>query len=112
MAELGRLLAERGIGVTARWVNGAHDHAPPVVCALDDFEDIDAADVLALWNPKHHHGAGSGGRHVEVGYALARGKRVVLMGDRENVFHSHPNVIVIAGFAELAETLLALAVPE
>ena len=106
--ELARMLTERGIAVTSRWLAGDHDDAPHVLCATEDFEDIDAADVLAIWNPPHHHGTGSGGRHVEVGYAIARGKRVVLMGERENVFHSHPAVHVIDGFAELADTLLAL----
>jgi nucleoside 2-deoxyribosyltransferase len=33
-----------------------------------------------------------GGRHVEFGYALAKGKRVVVIGERENVFHHHPSV--------------------
>ena len=30
----------------------------------------------------------SGGRHVELGYALALGKHVVHIGQQENIFHS------------------------
>jgi hypothetical protein len=35
-----------------------------------------------------------GGRHVEFGYGMAKGKRLVLIGERENVFHDHPSVEV------------------
>jgi hypothetical protein len=35
-----------------------------------------------------------GGKHVETGMALAQGKRVHVIGQRENVFHWHPMVTV------------------
>lgn len=91
--------ARGGIEVTSRWIDGKHDGVAAEICALDDFADIDAADALVLWNPREQHGAGRGGRHVELGYAIAKGKRVLLLGDRENVFHSHPTVEVYEDFA-------------
>ena len=33
-----------------------------------------------------------GGRHAEFGIALALGKRVIVIGPRENVFHALPAV--------------------
>lgn len=65
-----------------------------------DLRDIARADVLVHltaehvwrntntgcvnWNAPLFH---SGGRHVELGYALARNKFIVSVGDPENVFH-------------------------
>ena len=80
------------IAVTSRWIDGKHDGVEARTCALDDLADIDEAEALVLWNPQRFHGQGRGGRHVELGYALALGKRVLIVGDRENVFHSHPLV--------------------
>lgn len=52
--------------------------------AIHDLIDIDRADVLLSFSG----GGRKGGRHVEVGYALGRGKPVIVIGDRENVFHT------------------------
>ncbi len=35
-------------------------------------------------------GGGKGGRHIEHGYAVATGKRLIVVGPRENIFHCHP----------------------
>lgn len=49
-----------------------------------DLDDILNSDCVISFT-----GSGSkGGRHVEFGYALALGKRLVLVGPRENVFHT------------------------
>lgn len=56
--------------------------------ALDDMRDIDRADVVAVFTidplgpPKPR-----GGRHWETGYAYGRGKEVVVVGPKENLFH-------------------------
>jgi hypothetical protein len=54
----------------------------------DDLTDIGAAEVVVSFTGA----GGKGGRHVEFGYALATGKRLVIVGQRENVFHCHPAV--------------------
>lgn len=51
--------------------------------------EIRQCDLLVLLS-----GGGFGGRHVEMGVALALGKPVHLIGPRENVFHWHPGVTV------------------
>lgn len=86
-------LKEVGHEITARWVYGGEEGLSLQQIALLDLEDIDKADmVLSFTHPKGTMTKG-GGRHVEFGYALARGKQVALIGDRENVFHDHPSVL-------------------
>jgi nucleoside 2-deoxyribosyltransferase len=68
---------------TSTWLSGCHDDAPPLVCATCDFADIDRADMVIVFT---QHPGSKGGRYVEVGYALAKGKPVVLVGTFTNVF--------------------------
>jgi hypothetical protein len=63
--------------------------------AQQDLLDVAAADVLVSVTGS----GGSGGRHVEFGYAIALRKRLVLVGPRENVFHTHPWVYAYADWA-------------
>lgn len=86
-----------GLMVTSRWLgDGAHewtgvpDHEIPPVAqaafAREDIEDIEKADLFVLFTePVGQHGT-RGGRFVEFGYALALGKRCVVIGPHENVF--------------------------
>lgn len=53
-----------------------------------DLEDIEFADILILFTELN--GGGKGGRHTEFGYAVARRKRIIIVGPRENVFHTLP----------------------
>ena len=63
--------------------------------ALGDLEDVSQADCLVqiTSNGVLYHGVDvppewlhTGGRHVEVGYALALDKHILLLGDPENIF--------------------------
>ncbi len=61
--------------------------------ALKDLKAIDNCDVFILYNPVSTHRKGTGGRHLEMGYALARNKKIVVVSEvRENVFQSLDNV--------------------
>ena len=82
-------LREVGVEVTSRWVEGLHDGLPDAVCAYDDLRDIDKAEALVSFTetPGDIPGRSRGGRHVEFGYALAKGKELHIVGPRENVFH-------------------------
>lgn len=44
-----------------------------------------------------------GGRHVEFGIALGMGKRVVVIGQRENLFYYHPDVTAFNSFQEFLD---------
>ena len=52
-----------------------------------------------------HFRSGRGGRHVEFGLAIAWGKPVYLVGERENVFHWLPQVRVFPALDEVVNYL-------
>jgi len=58
--------------------------------ALQDLADVDRADMLILFNPEG--AAQSPGRNIEFGYALAKGKCVMVAGKRLGVFQHLPQV--------------------
>ena len=62
----------------------------------------DASDILA-------GGAASGGRHIELGYALAIGKTVIVVGDPENIFHRSGLVRRVDTWEEAIEQLATRA---
>lgn len=100
---------EAGHDHTSRWLaatheitpatEGAalgHDHAYTVQHVRQDFDDIDEADALVMFTPSALLALdpslgtgvlGSGGRHIETGYALGHGKPVIVVGAPENIFH-------------------------
>jgi len=101
--------------ITSRWLWGDHAITPGVVDAApeqsdeytkqhvqEDLADIDRADVVLLFTSGwcmenlglRKDQTGSGGRHVETGYALAKKKLVIVVGSPENIFHRGACVIV------------------
>lgn len=95
-------LERYGHTITSRWLNTIWEEqdeagsaaAPPEYrqeYAVKDMEDVCACDCLITFTEQPRSG-GRGGRHVEYGAALALGKRLVVVGFRENLFHEHPQV--------------------
>jgi nucleoside 2-deoxyribosyltransferase len=80
-----RLLELEDIGVTSTWLTQDEDTSDAT--ARLDLADVARADVLVALNEPEYSTMGTGGRHVEFGYALALGKPIVLVGVRTNVFH-------------------------
>lgn len=96
-------LAEIGIEVTSRWLNGTHQYGPDAEraqaelgthddlarrFATEDVEDLRAADVVVSFTETPRvPSTNRGGRHVELGLALGLGKLVMNVGPRENAFH-------------------------
>jgi nucleoside 2-deoxyribosyltransferase len=74
--------------VTSRWIeeeipetdfNTARSHR----AGIKDFQDIDMAWVVLLFtNPP----STTGGMHVEMGYAMARRRTVIVIGPYTNIF--------------------------
>ena len=87
-------LESQGHHVTSRWLREEMqiNHA----AAQTDLDDVAAADVLLLLNLEK-----SEGKSVELGYALALGKQIVLVGARTNVFHHLDCVRVVERVEEL-----------
>ena len=97
-AEMERYAAQLNVSghtVDARWIVDDGEKAERT-CAIEDFEDIDRADVLIAFTEPPDipdtPGASRGGRHVEFGMAVALKKPVIVVGPRENVFHHLPAV--------------------
>lgn len=108
----------RGLGfeVTSHWLNGEHeaqDQTPhPLVrrqFALEDWADLMAADTCIAFTeqPGDVPGRSRGGRHVELGAALASGHRILIVGPQENVFCCLPQV---EGYATWSDALITICV--
>ena len=93
-------LAAAGHVITSRWIRGGNGIPETAAVdmesqrfALEDYRDLSAADTVISWTePPRVESTALGGRHVEFGLALAMGKRLLLVGPRENLFHTMPNV--------------------
>lgn len=55
--------------------------------ARGDLADVARCDVFVALNPDEWGKQGTGGRHVEFGYAAALRNPIVLIGARTNIFH-------------------------
>jgi nucleoside 2-deoxyribosyltransferase len=84
-------LRAAGHQITARWITGVHkaddgDTSRWRDFAADDLADIDECECLIAFTEKPTDRIPRGSRHVELGYAIGRGKDVIVVGPRENVF--------------------------
>lgn len=96
-AELTRI----GFTVTSSWLNETHEINAGTIGAATELDDdavaqhahqnlldIDKAGLLvSITAATLSVDGGSGGRHVETGYAIAQGLPVIVVGEPENVFH-------------------------
>jgi len=57
--------------------------------SIRDFKDVRECDLLVCLTDGENQ-LTHGGRHTELGIALALGKRVVVIGELEQVFHYYP----------------------
>ena len=102
-------LLTRGHQVTSRWLQGDHQ-APGALndpswadIAQEDVDDVLAADaVVSFAEPDR---GGGGGRHVEFGIGLASGKRLLVVGQAEHLFHTVQPVEVYASWPDALEAL-------
>jgi len=87
---LRRSLLVAGFRVVARWLDEQEENSNRTARLC--LDDVDGADIVVALNPPAWANAGTGGRHVELGYALARNKRIVVIGPPTNVFHHHADI--------------------
>jgi nucleoside 2-deoxyribosyltransferase len=92
---------------TSRWIDLREEVAADAAkCARIDIEDIEAADVLISFPDLPRSTNTRGGHFFEEGFALATGRRVIVVGYRSHIFHHLPEV---AFFPTWSEALKALA---
>lgn len=96
-AERMRLLfLAAGAEVCSHWITEPPEAQECHEEALHDLLDIEGADAFVVLNPRAWWEKGTGGRHVELGYALHDpAKHIVLVGAPSNVFHRLHRVDVI-----------------
>ena len=103
--------------VTSSWLNermaAGADYAliPPRFWrehAIQDIEDLDKADTILSFTEEKGSYQRGGGRHTEFGYALAKHKKLFLVGPKEMIFHFLPEVKCFMSFEEFLEKLNAL----
>ena len=89
----------------ARWLDGTHDGMDPQHAAIEDIQDVRAADALVI---DARGQSTRGGMWVEAGIAIQAGKDVIVVApeDRElNVFMYVANVYREKDFAQAARLL-------
>jgi len=95
-------LRREGHTVTSRWLRGhnaTESHEKLKLFAEEDLQDVHAADMVLLFTDGGDTDGGySGGRHWECGYAFALGKKVWIVGPKENVFHHLEGVVAFERF--------------
>ena len=74
--------------------------------AARDIMEIDDADLLVLFTVDPDELTRRGGRHAEFGYALGRGKQLVVVGPRENIFHHLETVVRLATWSQFVDELV------
>jgi len=107
------LCADGSIQSTARWLRAADDlpdddrlsENERTTWALRNLADIGSSDVLVTLAEPPSSPYRRGGRHAEVGAALALLRPVFLWGTPEHVFHHH---VLVSTFATREELLAAV----
>lgn len=95
LREVAEELRAHGYEVTSRWL--FQDASIPgglltsdgraAEVASMDFDDVRQADLCIAFTEPPHGPQGRGGRHAELGIAIALEQRVLVVGPREHVFH-------------------------
>lgn len=110
LREYAETLAEHGHQSTASWIHVNKDDAVETFYkerwehAEADLDDICGSEVLICFS-ETDGGRARGGKHFEVGYALAIGLMVIIVGTKEIIFHELPTMIVVEFFDEALEII-------
>ncbi|MBV8979295.1 MAG: hypothetical protein JO086_00165 [Acidimicrobiia bacterium] len=113
MAVVAGFLRAHGHQITSRWLDESHAMLDDEVAAMVDLADLEGADCLVSFTEtpvERAPWAARGARHVEFGVALKSGKRLVVCGPRENIFHHLVKVEVVRNEDELVALLKRPAV--
>lgn len=95
--EIAPALELAGVAVTSRWIFEGPDSAEI------DVEDVRRAEDIILFTNDFGFRAGRG-KFVELGIAIALGKRIILVGEEDNcIFYKLPGIIKVKGVQELLE---------
>lgn len=106
MKEWRKLLIANGHEVTSRWLDVIETDlttTQPQAEAEKDLEDINRADIVLSKTLNRGELFTGGGRHIEFGYAYAKGKDLINVGGYESVFHKLPQVVTVEKIEDAIE---------
>jgi nucleoside 2-deoxyribosyltransferase len=106
------LFNELGYDVIARWVFGGEEELTREQIARLDLDDVAEAETLVIFTHPRGEPQPGGGRFVEMGYALALGKEVIVIGPHENVFTSTTGVKVYDNLEDFSKGILTSVIPD
>jgi hypothetical protein len=87
-----RYLELIGWEVVSTWIDEEEDCSNKSKdYAKTDLKDLEIANVIIAFTGPPYYGTleeiARGARHAEFGYALAKEKLIILIGNKENIFH-------------------------
>ena len=98
-------ITEAGHKCTAKWIWDDTHCGVSTTAALADLSDIDASNCLVLFVDQYGPTPGKG-KFVELGYAYAQGKQIVLVGeDTQTVFYTLPGIERVESVSSLLKLL-------
>ena len=99
-------LRENGHEVVSSWINGENEALDGSASveeqgnwAIQDLHELHHADMVLVFTEGPHSGHSRGGRHVELGAAIAMDKSIAIVGCRENTFCCLPTIKRYDSFA-------------
>lgn len=93
------------LSCTADWLDEPEDSQASRMLAEKDLSHLGRSDLMVLLNPSEYHSTGTGGRHVECGYALALKIPILLVGAKTNIFHELELVEVMTSEGHLFDRI-------
>jgi hypothetical protein len=102
-----------GLLVTSTWLHAQpvdlEDPSAAAAAAERDLRDLQAAEIfIGFTEPVTSASRGRGGRHLELGVALALDKRILLVGpEREHIFHQIGDIALYANWTTARKALLS-----
>ena len=98
LIEYDRILRRNGHSCTSGWLY-LHDKDQMKRMAEFDIEDINRSEIFVLFSePKGEKTRG--GKHFETGYAYARGLPIIVVGEKEHIFHELDGVEIVKDWPE------------
>lgn len=99
------VLRGKGHEIMSRWhekeflATEAHTEFERALIAKEDVDDVTASDTLVLISGPDKY---SGGKFVEAGIAIGQGKRVIVIGRRENMLMWLPSIECVPSPEDIA----------
>lgn len=86
-----------GHEITSTWIDGESyvETEDNWRHAEQDLHDVIVSEAFVTFNGIDAESPGTGGRHVELGVAISTGCHLLLVGEKENIFHYLNDIQVI-----------------